>query len=252
MVTVLVVDDEALIRAGLRLMIDGVQGIRVIGEAGDGAAALALATEHDPDVILMDVRMPGMDGIEAVRQWRAAEGRAAVVMLTAFDTDESLLAALRAGADSFLLKDAPPEDVVKAVLDAHRGAAQFSPVVLKRLVALAAAPQAGAPASATEPESSTHSPSAAEARHEPRDDAPDMHERPLAERDRGDAGRPGRVTRREWAVAQLVADGRTNAEIADELGMSLPTVKTHLGKLFDKFQITNRVQLAIAVIDRTW
>lgn len=229
MVTVLLADDEALMRAGLRLIIDGVEGIRVVGEAGDGRQALALAARLDPDVLLMDVRMPEMGGIEAVRQWREQGGRGAVVMLTAFDTDDFLREALRAGADSFLLKDAPPQDVVRAVLDAHRGDSQFSPTVIKRLMALASARPSDLSADAAE--------------------APPP--RPLAERDRGDSARPEWVTQREWAVAQLVADGCTNAEIAETLSMSLPTVKTHLGKLFDKFQVTNRVRLAIAVIDRT-
>lgn len=232
MVTVVLADDEALMRAGLRLMIDGVEDIRVVGEAGDGSQAIALATQLNPDVLLMDVRMPGMGGIEAVQQWRQQGGRAAVVMLTAFDTDEFLMGALRAGADSFLLKDAPPQEVVRAVLDAHHGGSQFSPSVIKRLMALAS----------NRPDAPSATVAAAPLTQPPR---------PLAERDRGDSARPDWVTQREWAVAQLVADGCTNAEIAERLSLSLPTVKTHLGKLFDKFDVTNRVRLAIAVIDRT-
>ncbi|WP_241510942.1 response regulator [Dermacoccus abyssi] len=137
-VRVLVADDENLMRAGLRLMIDGARGIEVVGEAADGAEAVTLTRELDPDVVLMDVRMPRMNGLDATRALADEGARARVVVLTAFDTDDYLLDALRGGAVSFLLKDSPPEAVVEAVLDAARGGARFSPSVLTRLVRLAA------------------------------------------------------------------------------------------------------------------
>ena len=136
-VRVLLVDDEALMRAGLRLMIHGTHGIDVIGEAADGNSALEQIDALDPDVVLMDIRMPRMTGLEALRTLRAQGSEARVVMLTAFDTDEFLLEALRAGAVSFLLKDCPPQEVVQAVLDAAADRPRFSPDVLTRLVRLA-------------------------------------------------------------------------------------------------------------------
>ncbi|WP_299036329.1 response regulator transcription factor [uncultured Pseudokineococcus sp.] len=220
-VRVLVVDDERLMRAGLRLMVDGAAGIRVVGEAADGAQAVAAVAELDPDVVLMDVRMPGTSGLEATRQLTGAGARARVVVLTAFETDDHLLEALRAGAVSFLLKDAPPEAVVAAVHDAAQGHGTFSPSVLARLVALAAAP----------PGPPTTAPPAPAGR------AP------------GSTGPPGGTTPREWEVGRFVAQGLTNAEIAAALFLSTTTVKTHLTHLFEKLHVTNRVQLAIRVLE---
>jgi len=219
-VRVLVVDDERLMRAGLRLMIDGAAGISVIGEAADGAEAVQAVAALDPDVVLMDVRMPGTSGLEAPRQLAQAGARARVVVLTAFETDDYLLEALRAGAVSFLLKDAPPEAVVAAVHDAAQGRGSFSPSVLARLVTLAAAPQQGKPSAA-----------------------------PTIRGARRAAGPPERTTPREWEVGRFVAQGLTNGEIAAALFLSTTTVKTHLAHLFDKLHVTNRVQLAIRVLE---
>lgn len=207
MVRVVVVDDEPLVRAGLRLVLDPARGIEIVGEAGDGVAALRLVREVDPDVVLMDVRMPGGDGIEAVTRIRAAGLRCRVIMLTAFDTDGFVLGALRAGADGFLLKAEDPELIEQAVLGAEDGAAVMSAAVLRRLVTLAAEPPAP-------------------------------------------VGTPPEVTEREWEVARLVAQGRSNAEISAALHLSLATVKTHLASLFAKLGLDNRVQLAILVLER--
>ncbi|MFT4230931.1 MAG: response regulator transcription factor, partial [Microbacterium sp.] len=142
-IRVLIVDDEALMRAGIRLMVDGavVDGatISVVGEASDGAAALAEVARLDPDVVLMDVRMPRMTGIDAVRELTARGERARIVMLTAFDTDEFLLDALRAGAISFLLKDSAPQSVLGAIAEAAAGRPRISPTALARLISLATA-----------------------------------------------------------------------------------------------------------------
>lgn len=221
-ISVLIVDDEAGIRMGLRLLIDGAEGIRVVGEGTNGNEAVTLAEEHDPDVILMDVRMPGLSGIDAVQQLTAKEVRARVVMLTAFDTEEFLLDALRAGAVSFLLKDAPPEDIVGAVLDAARGKAVFSPSALDRLVRAAAIGTTG--------------------------------DTRVGERQRGPAaeqsdGLLASVTSREREIARYVAQGMTNAEIAAALYVSQATVKTHLASLFSKLHLTNRVQLALLALE---
>ncbi|GAA1730194.1 response regulator transcription factor [Brachybacterium phenoliresistens] len=240
-VRLLLVDDENLMRAGLRLMIDGAEGIEVVGEEADGAGALRAVDALDPDVVLMDIRMPGMDGIEATRRLHAQGARAAIVVLTAFDTDGFLLDALRAGAVSFLLKDTPPQDVVQAVHEAAQGRARFSPLVLRRLVDLAAGGAGGADGSRP---------------REPRAGSlPDGAPRGASDSPGGalptaPAGRlPAGVTAREWEVAQLVAQGLTNGEIGEALFLSLPTVKTHVGRLFDKLHVTNRVQLAIRVLE---
>ncbi|GAA4075973.1 response regulator [Nocardioides kongjuensis] len=206
MVRVVVVDDEPLVRAGLRLVLDPARGIEVVGEAGDGVTALRVVREVDPDVVLMDVRMPGGDGIEAVARIRAAGLRCRVIMLTAFDTDGFVLGALRAGADGFLLKTEEPGLIEQAVLGGDDGAAVMSAPVLRRLVALAAEPVAP-------------------------------------------AGAPPQVSGREWEVARLVAQGLSNAEISATLHLSLATVKTHVGSLFAKLGLDNRVQLAILVLE---
>lgn len=223
---VLLVDDEALMRSGLRLMIDGAHGIEVVGEAADGQAALEQITELSPDVVLMDIRMPRMTGLEALRALRERGDEARVVMLTAFDTDDFLLEALRAGAVSFLLKDSPPEDVVQAVADAAADRPRFSPDVLGRLVRLAA--HGGIAGSGTADGS-----------------AADV----AAADGTSAAPAPDGVTEREWEVARLVAQGLANQEIGETLFMSVATVKTHLGRLYHKLQVTNRVQLAIRVLE---
>ncbi|MFC7376160.1 response regulator [Brachybacterium sp. GCM10030268] len=260
-VRVLLVDDEALMRTGLRLMIDGAHGIEVIGEAADGQAALDQARALEPDVVLMDIRMPRMTGLEALRVLRAEDSPARVVMLTAFDTDEFLLQALRAGAVSFLLKDSPPEDVVQAVLEAAEDRPRFSPDVLSRLVRLAshegsasragdeadqsgrdglggAAPPA-APGADGSPEGATSGAAP----------PPDTSAAASPPDTSAAAPPPDGITEREWDVARLVAQGLANPEIGEQLFMSVATVKTHLGRLYHKLQVTNRVQLAIRVLE---
>lgn len=247
---VLLVDDEALMRAGLRLMIDGAEGIEVVGEASDGEAGIAQARDLQPDVILMDVRMPRMDGIGAVRVLRELGSGARVVMLTAFDTDEFLLDALRAGAVSFLLKDSPPEQVVAAVLDAAHDRARFSPEVLARLVRLASGGVGVGPRGAA-----GHDAAGADAAGQAAGHGADgsVGTDGGGAADDGTSDRPvpppPGITEREWQVGRLVARGMTNQEIGEELFLSLATVKTHLGRLFDKLRVTNRVQLAIRVLE---
>ena len=239
-VRVLLVDDEALMRAGLRLMIDGAHGIEVIGEAADGAAALEQVRALAPDVVLMDIRMPRMTGLEALRALQAEGAAARVVMLTAFDTDDFLLEALRAGAVSFLLKDSPPAEVVQAVLDAAADRPRFSPDVLSRLVRLASdgAPVAGG-ADAGSGGAGAGPGGAGSGGADGRSSAGEEAHAPA----------PEGVTGREWEVARLVAEGLANQEIGQRLYMSIATVKTHLGRLYHKLQVTNRVQLAIRVLE---
>ena len=137
MVKLLVVDDEPLVRAGLHLILNGTEGITVVGEAADGLAAVQAVDALRPDVVLLDIRMPGMDGIEAMRRIDQQPHAPAVLMLTAFDTEAFVAQALEAGASGFLLKSSPPEELVQAVVDAAAGDMRFSPAVLRRVAALA-------------------------------------------------------------------------------------------------------------------
>lgn len=214
-VRVLVIDDEPLIRAGLRLILDGAPDISLVGEGGDGETAVRLAADLSPDVILMDIRMPVLSGIEATSRISALPAPPRIIVLTSFDTDDFILAALRAGASGFLLKDTAPSDLVAAVRDAARDNLRFSPGVLKRIVAAAASTAAAASAAGAAP--------ASENRLEV-------------------------LSEREQAVACAVARGLTNAEISSELFVSVATVKTHIASAFTKLDVTNRVQLAVTVL----
>lgn len=209
MLRVLIVDDEPLIRAGLRLILGGEPDISVTGEAANGAEALRLAAESTPDVVLMDIRMPVLSGIAAAERMAALPHPPQVIMLTSFDTDEFILAALRAGASGFLLKDTAPVELVSAVRAAARCDLRFSPAVLKRIVAAAASDR------------STLS----------------VQRNLLTE-----------LSAREREIAGAVARGLTNIEISSELFLSVATVKTHIASAFTKLAVTNRVQLAVTVL----
>lgn len=252
-VRVLLVDDEALMRSGLRLMIDGARGIDVVGEAADGHAALEQVAALGPDVVLMDIRMPRMTGLEALAALRERGDQARVVMLTAFDTDEFLLEALRSGAEGFLLKDSPPDEVVEAVLAAAAQRPRFSPEVLRRLARLAADGGAiGTPVDGPAPGSSAGSAATSTSgtgvgTGSTAGAGASSAGSPSAEPSPSPA--PAGITEREWDVARLVAQGLANPEIGATLFMSVATVKTHLGRLYQKLQVTNRVQLAIAVLE---
>ena len=212
-IRVVLVDDEPLLRHGLRMILEGAPGISVIGEAGNGKEGIELILGEEPDVVLMDIRMPVMDGIEATAQLHSLAGARdiPVVMLTAFDTDEFILHALRAGAVGFLLKTTAPEALVASVRAAAQGQQQLSPKVLENLVGLAATPP--------QPEQEMIQPSG------------------LAE-----------LSERENEIAHLVAQGLSNAEIAEQLFISLTTVKTHMKHILAKIDGTNRVHIAIAVL----
>ena len=212
-IRVVLVDDEPLLRHGLRMILEGAPGISVIGEVGNGKEGVELILAEEPDVVLMDIRMPVMDGIEATAQLHSLAGARdiPVMMLTAFDTDEFILHALRAGAVGFLLKTTAPEALVASVRAAAQGQQQLSPKVLENLVGLADTPP--------QPEQEMIQPSG------------------LAE-----------LSERENEIAQLVAQGLSNAEIAEQLFISLTTVKTHMKHILAKIDGTNRVHIAIAVL----
>ncbi|MEU1010369.1 response regulator [Streptomyces sp. NPDC088810] len=209
MIRVLVVDDQFLIRAGLVGLLDAAPGFEVVGEAGDGEEAVRLAAETRPDVILMDIRMPGVNGIEATERilGQAADRPPRVLVLTTFDLDEYVYGALRAGASGFLLKDSGPERLLAAVTAVDGGDALFAPSVTRRLVEAFARQQ------------------------EPADTAPppDL----------------GVLTSREVEVLKLTARGLSNLEIADRLYISEATVKTHLNRTMSKLDLGSRAQAVV-------
>lgn len=209
-VRVLIVDDESLLRAGLRLMLDGTAGIVIVGEAADGAEALDAVDRTAPDLVLMDIQMPGVDGIEATRRLRAEHPELPIVVLTTFDTEEFVFSALQAGATGFLLKDIPPRELVGAVRSAATGHIMLSPSVTKRVVAAAV-------------------------------QTPEPQRRGAART------RLSSLTVRELEVAEAVAEGLTNDEIGQRLFLAPTTVKSHVAHVMSKLAVQNRVQIAICV-----
>ena len=206
-IRVLVVDDQELVRSGFCVILDAADGITVVGEAGNGEAAVSAVAAHQPDVVLMDIRMPGMDGLEATRLiTRDRSAAPKVVMLTTFDLDDYVYEALRAGASGFLLKDSPRHDLIAAVRAAAAGDALLAPSVTRRLIE----------AFARRPPETTPSPS-----------------------------RLASLTARERDVLLLLARGRSNAEIALALFVSEATVKTHVGNVLAKLGLRDRVQAVI-------
>ncbi|MGW2614913.1 response regulator [Streptomyces sp. NPDC001500] len=214
MTTVLVVDDQPLQRYGFHLLLDSVPETDVVGEAAHGAEAVRKAAELRPDVVLMDVRMPGMDGIEATRRIVAAGGRSRVLVLTTFDLDEYVHAALRAGASGFLLKDARPEELLAGIRAVASGDAVIAPALTRRLLE-------------------------EYARYVPAHRA-----------DRAEDPALGSLTDREREILVAVGKGWTNGEIAARFVLSESTVKTHVGRVLAKIGARDRVQAVIFAYDR--
>jgi DNA-binding NarL/FixJ family response regulator len=210
-IRVLLVDDDALVRSGLRMMLAGAESIDVVGEVDDGKGVLAAVDIHHPDVVLMDIRMPQLDGIAATRLLHSQPKPPQVLVLTTFDADELVMRALRAGAAGFLLKDTAPAEIVRAIELVHAGDGMLSPPVARRLIALVAGD-------------------------------PDAGDRQETARERLAALSP-----REHEVALAVGRGLANAEIASELYMSVATVKSHVSRLLTKLGVDNRVQIALLV-----
>jgi DNA-binding NarL/FixJ family response regulator len=210
-VRVLIADDQALVRAGFRMILDSQPDIEVVGEAGDGSQALAKTAELQPDVVLMDIRMPGLDGIEATRRLiDSGTSRSKIIILTTYELDEYLFEALQAGASGFLLKDVVPEDLIRGVRVVADGGALLAPSVTQTLIAaFAARPRRAAVAAA------------------------DLSS----------------LTPREREILTLVGTGLTNAQIAAELFISENTVKTHVARVFDKLGVHERVQAVIIAYD---
>ena len=223
----LLVDDDPLVRSGLRLMLRGAPDVEVVAEAADGGEVAALVAECFPDIVLMDIRMPGMDGLAATEALRARPAQNSpgsfmqrmshppeVLMLTTFHTDEHVLRALRAGAAGFVLKDTPPQEIVTAVRKVVAGEPVLSPAVTQQLIAQVS-------------------------------EETGLREK-RAEQARAQLASLGA---REREVAVTVGQGKTNAEIAATLYMSVPTVKTHVSRILAKLDLNNRVQIALVVYD---
>lgn len=209
-IRLLVADDQVLVRAGIRLILESEPDLTVVAEADTGRAAVALCADHRPDVVLMDLRMPELDGIEATRQLHEAGSHARVLVLTTFDTDEYIYAALRAGASGFLLKSAPPDRLVEAVRQVHAGESLLTPTITRRLIE-------------------------------------EFISRP-GPREETDATLAG-LTEREREVLSLIAHGRSNGEIARDLFVSEATVKTHVNRILAKLGARDRTQAVIAAYE---
>ena len=212
MTRVLIVDDEALVRAGMRMILESADDLAVVGEADDGAGAVEAVRRCRPDVVLMDVRMPRLDGIAATAAVRALDPAPSVIVLTTFDLDDHVFGALQAGAAGFLLKDTPPRELVQAVRVVASGASMLSPTVTRRLIS-----------------------------HFTAGARPDRREAAL--------DRLTGLTERETEVLAEVGRGLSNAEIGAALYMSEATVKAHVSRLLVKVAAANRVQLAIVAHD---
>jgi len=207
---IVIADDQALVRSGFRLIVDARPDLEVVGEAEDGEQAVALVEELDPDVILLDIRMPNLDGIEATKQIVASGSGTRILVLTTFDLDEYVYGAIRAGASGFLLKDVRPGELVDAIRVVASGNALLGPTAVDRLLRQFSAP---------------------------------VDERPL------DTVAVGSLTDREAETLRLLANGLSNAEIAATLVVSETTVKTHVSNLLRKLGVRDRVQAVIAAYD---
>jgi DNA-binding NarL/FixJ family response regulator len=211
-IRVLVVDDDALVRAGLSMVLAGAEDIVIVGEATDGSDVARAVSEHEPGVVLMDIRMPGMDGLAATELLRAQDDPPEVIVLTTFDADEYVLRALRAGASGFLMKHTPPADIVRAVRAVAAGEPMLSPTITRRLIGHVTAGDDG-------------------------------------DRRRHAREQLDRLTEREREVAVAIGLGKSNAEIGRQLYMSVPTVKSHVSRLLEKLELNNRVQIALLAHD---
>ncbi len=210
-IRVLIVDDDALVRSGLTMMLGGADSVTVVGEAHDGSEVLGAIDRHRPDVLLLDLRMPKVDGLGALGLLRGQAQPPAVIVLTTFDTDESVLQALRMGAAGFLVKDTPPAEIVRAIELVAVGESMLSPTVTRRLIA-----------------------------HIADHDGEGEHRRRAADQLR-------QLSPRDHQIAEAIAQGKPNAAIAAELHLSVATIKSHVSAMLATLQLDNRVQLALLV-----
>ncbi|WP_313811270.1 response regulator transcription factor [Glutamicibacter sp.] len=212
---IIIVDDDPLVRAGLAMILGSDPGVQIIAQAADGAEAVATVAQDPPDVVLMDIRMPVLDGLAATEEILKLRQPPHIILLTTFDTDDMVLRGLRTGAAGFLLKDTPPAQLLTAIKNVAAGTPALSPQVAKTLIATATS-----------------------------------SERSLDDQAKNTArAQITQLTERELQVAQAVERGLSNAEIAAELYLSIPTVKAHVGRIMAKLLVDNRVQLALLVHD---
>jgi DNA-binding NarL/FixJ family response regulator len=211
-IRVLVVDDDALVRAGLSMMLAGAEDIAIVGEAADGSEVAEAVAASEPHVVLMDIRMPGIDGLAATELLRAQVDAPEVIVLTTFEADDYVLRALRAGAGGFLLKDTPPGEIVRAVRAVAAGEPMLSPTITRRLIGHVTESEGG-------------------------------------DRRRNARARLDGLTEREREVAVAIGLGKSNAEIGRELYMSVATVKAHVSRVLEKLDLNNRVQIALLAHD---
>jgi len=204
-VRVLIVDDHAIVRKGIRALLSEADGFEVVGEADTGQAAVLCAQETQPDVILMDLLMPGMDGIEATRQITSRLPQTRILVLTSFSADSKVFPAIKAGALGYLLKDSSPEELVRAIRQVHRGEPSLHPTIARKLLQEIARPVELPPA-------------------------------------------PEALTPREMMVLQLIAQGLSNQEIADQIAVSEPTVRTHVSRILSKLHLASRTQAALYAV----
>ncbi|TDC97483.1 response regulator transcription factor [Actinomadura sp. 7K507] len=209
---VLIVDDDALVRAGLSMMLSNAEDLDVVGDVADGAEVVPAVNQHRPDVVLMDIRMPRVDGLAATELLRSRRDPPEIIILTTFDTDDHIVRAMRAGASGFLLKHTPPPEIVRAIREVAAGEPMMSPAVLRKMMSYVA--DSGA-------------------------DPRQARARELL----------ARLSEGERAVAALVGRGRTNSEIGRELSLSVATVKAYVSRLLTKLELNNRVQIALLVHD---
>ncbi|MBX3054763.1 MAG: response regulator transcription factor [Caldilineaceae bacterium] len=205
MIRVLIVDDHAIVRKGIRALLSESGGFEIVGEVADGQEAVVAAAESQPDVILMDLLMPGMDGIEATRRITERRPDARILVLTSFAADNKLFPAIKAGALGYLLKDSSPEDLLRAIRQVHRGEPALHPTIARKLLQEIAQPVDLPPA-------------------------------------------PEALTARELAVLRLIAQGLSNQEIADQLMVSEPTVRTHVSRVLGKLHLASRTQAALYAV----
>jgi DNA-binding NarL/FixJ family response regulator len=210
---VVLVDDDPLVRSGLALILGGAPELEIVAQAANGAEAIDVVARERPDVVLMDIRMPVLNGLEATERLLALPDPPAVVVLTTFDADDHVVRALAAGAAGFLLKDTPPDRIVEAVRRVAGGDPMLSPSVTRQLI----------------------------------ERVRQSDEQPVDERGTRARARLASLTERERDVARAIARGLSNADVAAELYLSVPTVKTHISRLFSKLGVENRVQIAICV-----
>ena len=211
-IRVLIVDDDALVRSALSMLLTGAEDIAIVGEATDGSKVMDAVAAVEPDVVLMDIRMPAMDGLEATELLRGQADPPEVIVLTTFEADDYVLRALRAGASGFLLKDTPPDEVIRAVRTVAAGEPMLSPSITRRLIG-----------HVTDGES----------------DKRERHARKQLDT----------LTEREREVAIAIGLGKSNLEISHELYMSVATVKAHVSRMLEKLELNNRVQIAILAHD---